>query len=182
MNENYKKQSWIALIFVLGFGAIIAGSFAQTKKNPVVANPLDSLVGLEVVNGNAEIKNYQGRQAVHLLPLTHIQVVDDAVLAIVRGTDFKDGTIEVEVAGAPRTGAPADSRGFIGIMFRAQDHSSKGENFYLRPTNGRADDQLRRNHAVQYESLPDFPGTGSGKKILAYMSPTSIWRRASGRR
>jgi hypothetical protein len=28
---------------------------------------------------------------------------------------------------------------------------------YLRPTNGRADDQLRRNHSVQYESSPDFP-------------------------
>ena len=29
--------------------------------------------------------------------------------------------------------------------------------FYLRPTNGRADDQLRRNHAVQYVSEPEYP-------------------------
>jgi hypothetical protein len=29
--------------------------------------------------------------------------------------------------------------------------------FYLRPTNGRADDQERRNHAVQYVSHPDWP-------------------------
>src|SRR5262249_53899141 len=28
---------------------------------------------------------------------------------------------------------------------------------FLRPANGRADDQLRRNHSVQYQSLPDFP-------------------------
>jgi hypothetical protein len=31
------------------------------------------------------------------------------------------------------------------------------EAFYLRPTNGRADDQLRRNHSTQYISHPDFP-------------------------
>ena len=34
---------------------------------------------------------------------------------------------------------------------------AKAENIYIRPTNGRADDQLRRNHSVQYESIPDFP-------------------------
>jgi hypothetical protein len=28
--------------------------------------------------------------------------------------------------------------------------------FYLRPTNGRADDQLRRNHSAQYISMPDY--------------------------
>jgi hypothetical protein len=31
------------------------------------------------------------------------------------------------------------------------------ETFYVRPTNGRADDQLRRNHTVQYTSEPDWP-------------------------
>jgi hypothetical protein len=31
------------------------------------------------------------------------------------------------------------------------------EQLYLRPTNGRADDQERRNHAVQYSSHPDWP-------------------------
>ena len=29
--------------------------------------------------------------------------------------------------------------------------------FYLRPTNGRADDQVRRNHSAQYISHPDLP-------------------------
>ena len=29
--------------------------------------------------------------------------------------------------------------------------------FYLRPTNGRADDQERRNHSAQYISLPEWP-------------------------
>ena len=29
--------------------------------------------------------------------------------------------------------------------------------FYLRPTNGRAEDQERRNHSVQYISHPEWP-------------------------
>ena len=29
--------------------------------------------------------------------------------------------------------------------------------FYLRPTNGRAEDQERRNHAAQYISHPEWP-------------------------
>ena len=31
------------------------------------------------------------------------------------------------------------------------------ECIYLRPTNGRAEDQVRRNHSTQYFSFPDFP-------------------------
>ena len=31
------------------------------------------------------------------------------------------------------------------------------EQLYLRPTNGRADDQVRRNRAVQYSAHPDWP-------------------------
>lgn len=93
----------------------------------------------------------------HLTPLPDHATLDDSILAIVSGADFKNGTIEVEVAGKPRPEASADERGFIGVMFRMQDRGERAENSYLRPTNGRAEDQLRRNHSVEYESLPDFP-------------------------
>lgn len=79
------------------------------------------------------------------------------MIALVAATDFEDGTIEVEVAGVPITTIDPTARGFVGVEFRAQLHGERGENIYLRPTNGRADDQLRRNHSVQYESFPDFP-------------------------
>lgn len=136
-------------------GAVV--SLAQTKQAAVIPMRLDSLNGLEIVDGKAEIVTYGGRRALHLSPPPDLQTNDASVLAIVTAADFTNGTIEVEVAGKPRAGAPADSRGFIGIMFRVQDHGARAENFYLRPTNGRADDQLRRNHSVQYESEPDFP-------------------------
>jgi hypothetical protein len=153
--ESLEKKL-LLLVCALGFVSIV-GSFVQTKNIPIETMRLDSLIGLEVVNGKAEVATYRGRPALHLTPLPDHEGADEATLAIVTGTDFDDGTIEVEVAGAPRVGAPSDSRGFIGIMFRAQDRGARGENFYLRPTDGRADDQLRRNHSAQYESMPDFP-------------------------
>ena len=45
----------------------------------------------------------------------------------------------------------------MGIAFRVAADPSKYECFYIRPTNGRADDQLRRNHSTQYISMPDYP-------------------------
>ena len=49
-------------------------------------------------------------------------------------------------------------RGFVGIAFRLEElERTEYECFYLRPTNGRADDQERRNHSVQYVSHPDYP-------------------------
>ena len=42
------------------------------------------------------------------------------------------------------------------MAFRVASAPSKYECFYVRPTNGRADDQLRRNHAAQYISMPEY--------------------------
>ena len=146
--------------FTLAFAPLfllIASLYAQQAKTPNAQLRMDSTEGLELVNAKAEIVTYRGQRAIHLIPPPGHETGDDAMLAILTGSDFKDGTIEVEVAGTPRPGAPADARGFIGVLFRVQDHGERAENLYLRPTNGRADDQLRRNHSVQYESAPDFP-------------------------
>lgn len=69
--------------------------------------------------------------------------------------DFGDGVIEVEVASELVEGAPAYARGFIGLTFRISDDGSF-ESIYLRPTNSIADDQVRRNHSVQYVAFPDY--------------------------
>lgn len=68
--------------------------------------------------------------------------------------DFQDGTIEVDVASELAADAPAYARGFIGLAFRI-DAAGRFENIYLRPTNSVADDQVRRNHSVQYAAYPD---------------------------
>jgi len=74
----------------------------------------------------------------------------------IKGIDFKDGIIEIKVLSRLLKTAPASARGFIGVAFHIDEQNSKFEGIYLRPTNGRAEDQLRRNHSIQYFSYPDY--------------------------
>ena len=69
--------------------------------------------------------------------------------------DFSDGVIEVSLASVIASDAPAFARGFIGVSFRI-DRSGSFESFYLRPANSRSQDQVRRNHTIQYAAYPDF--------------------------
>lgn len=69
--------------------------------------------------------------------------------------NFSDGLIEVEVANELSPDAPAYARGFIGLTFRI-DEEGRFESIYLRPTNSTANDQVRRNHSVQYVAYPDW--------------------------
>ena len=59
---------------------------------------------------------------------------------IVVGEDFENGTIELELAGEPAPGASGGARGFAGVAFRVQEDMKTYDCFYLRPTNGRAND------------------------------------------
>ena len=118
--------------------------------------PLDVLSDLELHNVEADVVDYLGRRALRVIE------ADDTdghlfAMAVLRGTDFRDGTIKAEIAGVPREDAPEDMRGFVGIAFRVQAEGPRFECVFLRPTNGRADDQLRRNHSTQYISHPDHP-------------------------
>jgi len=100
-----------------------------------------------------EAADYLGKRAVKLTE--DGEVANGEAYAIVKGAAFNNGTIDVELAGRPADAvAGTAARGFIGIGFRLQN--DKFEYIYLRPTNGRADDQVRRNHSTQYSSHPTF--------------------------
>jgi hypothetical protein len=78
-------------------------------------------------------------------------------MAVVNSQYFRGGIIEVDVAGRRGPYAVADDRGFIGMAFRISTDRARYEYIYLRPDNGRAEDQVRRNHSIQYSAHPDFP-------------------------
>src|SRR5262249_31040858 len=113
---------------------------------------LQSTDGLTLRKVKAEPVTYRGRKSIRIT-----SEGDDNGFAIVNGTEFQDGTIEVDLAGEPGPGAQSAARGFVGIAFHMAPDASKFELIYLRPTNGRAGDQERRNHSTQYDSFPDFP-------------------------
>jgi hypothetical protein len=114
---------------------------------------------LEAHGSSVTKATYLGKSAVRLDALPN--AADGESFAIVKGSRFHNGTIEVELAGKPAATAGPAARGFIGIAFRVQ--GNRYEYIYLRPTNGRADDQVRRNHSTQYGAHPDF-GFGQMRK------------------
>lgn len=128
---------------------------------------LDSATGLRLVNVAVEPDVLDGKKGVRvavspdalrrLKTMTPDEQAKMESLAIVEGLEFGSGAIEAEIAGAPAPDAPEGARGFVGVAFRVQPDLRTYDAFYLRPTNGRADDQERRNHAAQYVSHPDWP-------------------------
>lgn len=135
---------------------------------------LESVVGLRLHNVTAQPAILQGRPGIRVSMSERAQrelagktreeqetlaVTGGAVeqLAVVEGPEFDNGVIEAEIAGAPMSGAFAGARGFVGLAFRLQNDMRTYDAFYLRPTNGRADDQIRRNHSAQYISHPEWP-------------------------
>jgi Domain of Unknown Function (DUF1080) len=149
------KQPVFILIAVLAL-ALNTG-FTQNK---TITIPLDNLNEMDPRNVKMEQVTYKGRKALRALDAAAANVADGIQLVILNKTEFQDGVIEVELTGEPAANAGAGARGFVGVAFRvaaeAGKDATKYECFYLRPTNGRADDQVRRNHSAQYISYPDF--------------------------
>jgi hypothetical protein len=147
--------TWATRLTLVTIAALLLPAVASTQ---VRHYPLESTAGLRLHNVKVEAVAYAGKRGVR------VTISDDAArrvaglpieqLAVIDGTDFSNGVIEAEIAGAPAPGAAEGARGFVGIAFRVQPDMQTYDAFYLRPTNGRADDQVRRNHSVQYISHP----------------------------
>ena len=133
------------------------GASAQARRYS-----LESVDGLRFHNVTAEPAVLQGKKGLRaaiseetLRRIERTQLYAQGLVWI-DGLDFSNGVIEAEVAGALAPGAGGEARGFVGIAFRVKEDLETYDAFYLRPTNGRADDQERRNHSAQYISLPEW--------------------------
>jgi hypothetical protein len=112
---------------------------------------------LQPVQVNMTITKIDGKEAVRVARDTATQGADIPTFVRLKNTDgFSNGTIEVMLLSRLLPTADATARGFIGLAFRINKDNSRFESIYLRPTNGRAEDQLRRNHSMQYFSYPDY--------------------------
>lgn len=131
--------------------------------------PLESAEGLGMHNVVAEPAILAGKKGLRLTlsgeTLRRFKGMTDEEIndfqarvgqyAVIEGLEFSDGVITAEIAGSPVPGASVAARGFVGIGFRLENGAY--DLFNLRFTNGRAEEQTRRNHATQYSSLPIWP-------------------------
>lgn len=77
-------------------------------------------------------------------------------IAMLTDSNFTNGVIEVDIASIIPEGSGGMARGFAGIAFRVAPDLESYEAIYLRPANGRIDDPVRHERALQYISHPDF--------------------------
>jgi hypothetical protein len=133
----------VAVIVACALG--LGGLGAQGSATP-------ALDQLELRGVTAAAVTHDGRPAVRLL---EVDGGRRGGMAMLPGPRFTDGTIELDVAGRRGPHAVAADRGFIGVAFRVRGDRETYEYVYLRPDNGRADDQVRRNHSTQYAAQPD---------------------------
>lgn len=149
----------VCLISALVFAA---GPYAKTGPQTAASHTLavphiEDGRGLDAHNVLAEPVTFRGRRAVRIADAAPADAGDDTTsLAVVKGSSLENGTIEVSLTGDTLPTAFATARGFVGIAFRVSDNASSYECFYLRPKNGRAEDQLQRNHTTQYISVPGY--------------------------
>lgn len=137
------KLQFFAVLMILSLSGLAQQSISFKNNNK-----------LEGVNATFSETKYMGIDALMVVP-TDAQT--EARFVKIADTDFTNGVIELKLAGKRATSAGRNARGFVGFAFRVKEDNSSFECFYIRPTNGRANDQLRRNHSVQYISYPGFP-------------------------
>lgn len=132
------------LIVALFLGA--TSSFAQDL-NVDLLTPFNTIV---------EEALFEGKQAVKVQEPIELLRTNEDNLAILSDIEFHNGEIEIWLAGTLNAEAAESARGFTGVAFRIADDPTEYEAIYVRPTNGRADDQQRRNHSIQYISHPEY--------------------------
>ncbi len=102
------------------------------------------LSDLDVSNRNASAYNKDGRAAIEL------DAKDGDGLAVLKTEEFETGTIEIDLLGENNPG-----KSFIGFAFNIQDDETY-EGVYFRPFNFVAEEQIRKEHMVQYIFHPEY--------------------------
>lgn len=149
-----KKQILIALICLFSIG-----SFGQQIKFGKQTFELHNVTGSVVeFEGKKVLKIERDLKALPFDEKNLEKTVDDKHYARLLGiNDFENGTIEVKMYSQIQNPSPyPPAAGFIGLYYRIKEDDSAWESIYLRPKVGRINNQMARNHAVQYFSYPDF--------------------------
>lgn len=147
-------KNFIVVLLMISFNAVSCQNLVELSDYEL--EPVNVIISETVIDGEKALRVERDLEALPFDPENVIKTVDEPTFAKVTDEKFKNGIIEVKVLSRLLEGAPEFARGFIGVAFRINEDNSKFESIYLRPTNARANDQLRRNHSIQYFSYPDY--------------------------
>ena len=127
------------------------------------------------VHTNIENVELDGEKVLRVIKVEKIMEFDENTYAKLIDSSFHNGVIEVKMLSRLLKDTPDFARGFIGIAYRINEDDSAFESFYLRPTNGRIDDPVRKNRGCQYFSYPKYTfAYFRDKNITDYEGPADI--------
>ena len=141
-STTYAVAAWAAFI-----ACTIANGAAQT---PTANAPQRIDLAERLADGKLRAVNRSVTKIQGTPDGVHVSEQQGNGVIWIDGTDFSEGAIEVDVRGRDVQGAS-----FVGIAFHRKDDKTY-ESVYLRPFNFRTSDAARRQHAVQYISLPEY--------------------------
>ncbi len=133
-----KKQK-LKVVFLI-FWLISISSFGQQQIN--LSNKLQNKK-IKAINRTISL-NVEHQDAIQM------DAQDADGVGILKDVEFDKGIIEVELLGENNPG-----KSFIGIAFNIQDDRTY-EVIYFRPFNFVAEEQIRKEHMVQYIFHPEF--------------------------
>ena len=131
----------------LAGGAGLAVPFKSFGQKRMIEPPLETLAdgkGLRVFNRSLTSLSDGTRQGIR------IGEAPGEGLAYLEGIEFANGRIEVDLRGKD-----VREQSFLGVAFHGVDGTTY-DAVYFRPFNFRAEDPVRRSHAVQYIFSPDY--------------------------
>jgi len=132
-----QKSNFLPILFMLSF-SFNANLFAQKLENvdiSKVTTTVNRTISMNVVDKQ------------HILS---VNPGPGAGIIMIKYPTFENGEIEFEVKGRD-----VHQKSFVGFAFHIKNERNY-EAIYFRPFNFRATDELRKKHAVQYVSLPNY--------------------------
>src|SRR5581483_4504685 len=138
-------------------GMSVVSAQGQRQSPPRLQVNVANLNQLELHLVKAEAVTYRGVKAVRVTDAAEHDTDETSRMAVMKGLQLKDATVDLKLTGDTVPGAPETYRGFVGLAFRVNGDVSRYECIYLRPKNGRAVDPVERGHSTQSISVPGYP-------------------------
>jgi hypothetical protein len=137
------KTTRIFLTIFFGFFATLTGT-AQSKTVMIDLVNMSEHNQLDVYNRKVSIFSESGKTGIRF------SKNENDGIAWLKGVEFSDGTIELDIRGKDVL-----QQSFVGIAFHGTDNKTL-DAIYFRPFNFQSTDPVRKIHAVQYVSHPDY--------------------------
>src|SRR5215472_18473625 len=143
MSDPIMKRTLLPITLAVVAAVTVATASGQAQA-PSVYSLQEMPAGATLHTVIAAPAEYKGRKALRV-EFTEaanksppgIDLLIDMPTFVLIPTNFKNGTIEVEILGRLNSKALPDARAFVGLAYRIVDAEARFESVYLRPLNGR---------------------------------------------